>query len=236
MFTKDELKSDPFNHEGMNEKRVHTSEGMNGIQNQTSEGMNGLSEARMKVHIDIEIKEGRKQSFSLEEVSADMLLNEVIAFIKPIVVTESQQKESSSMSLYQSQEQPHYNSQDSVHSNAHTDTHKNDIHFQPQHGSHNLHNSPIIPQGDTLTIKERLELFLKAEYGNRWFRSLEVKQHYEQAYGSYINLSTVSTYCARMYRDGILERRGNRIQREYHLIRQRDRYATEASYPVRHTI
>lgn len=205
----------------------------------------------MKVHIDIEIKEGRKQSFSIEEVSADMILNEVIAFIKPIVVAESQQTESSSMSLHQSQEQPHYNyqdnsqnnlqnnPQDNSHISAHSNAHTSDIHFQPQYGSqnsHNLHNSQKPPHGDTLTIKERLELFLKAEYGNRWFRSLEVKQHYEQAYGTYINLSTVSTYCARMYRDGILERRGNRIQREYHLIRQRERYAAEASFPVRHTI
>src|SRR5665648_59024 len=175
--------------EGMNGKQHQTSEGMNGKQHQTSEGMNGLSEARMKVHIEIEIKAGKKQSFSLEEVSADMILNEVIAFIKPIVVAESQQIESSSIPVYKSQEQLHYNNQSNPQSNSQNNSKNSDIYFQPQYGSQTS------SQDDIPTIKERLELFLKAEYGNKWFGSLEIKQHYEQAYGSYINLSTVSTYC-----------------------------------------
>jgi hypothetical protein len=66
----------------------------------------------------------------------------------------------------------------------------------------------------TLTLKERLEMFLRFEYPRVWFSSLDVKRQYESVYGK-INLSTVSTYLARMYRDNILERRGNRTQREY---------------------
>lgn len=65
-----------------------------------------------------------------------------------------------------------------------------------------------------LTLKERLEMFLRFEYPRVWFSSIDVKRQYEHVYGN-INLSTVSTYLARMYRDDVLERRGNHNQREY---------------------
>ncbi len=68
-----------------------------------------------------------------------------------------------------------------------------------------------------LTLKERLEMFLRFEYPRIWFSSLDVKRQYETVYGK-INLSTVSTYLARMHRDNILERRGNRNQREYRFM------------------
>ncbi len=67
---------------------------------------------------------------------------------------------------------------------------------------------------EPLTLKERLEMFLRFEYPRIWFSSLDVKRQYESVYGK-ISLSTVSTYLARMYRDDILLRRGNRNQREY---------------------
>ena len=73
---------------------------------------------------------------------------------------------------------------------------------------------------ETLTVKERLRLFLRYEYPKVWFTSIEVKEHYERAFGN-IPLSTVSTYLARMYKEGILERRGNRAQREYRCIYER---------------
>ncbi|MBN2487488.1 MAG: hypothetical protein JXA98_00510 [Methanosarcinaceae archaeon] len=69
----------------------------------------------------------------------------------------------------------------------------------------------------TLTINERLELFLKYEYPRVWFTSQNVQQHYERVYGN-IKLSTVSTYLSRMYRRSLLDRRGNRTQREYKYI------------------
>lgn len=72
--------------------------------------------------------------------------------------------------------------------------------------------------GDTkLTINERLELFLKYEYPRVWFSSQDIQQHYEKIYGS-IKLSTVSTYLSRMFGKDLLERRGNRTQREYRYI------------------
>lgn len=83
-------------------------------------------------------------------------------------------------------------------------------------------SKPVIPpvsssgadDSNTLTLKERLEMFLRFEYPRVWFSSLDVKRQYESIYGS-ISLSTVSTYLARMYRDNVLERKGNRNQREY---------------------
>jgi len=72
---------------------------------------------------------------------------------------------------------------------------------------------------ESLTLKERLEMFLRFEYPRIWFTSLDVKMHYESVYGK-INLSTVSTYLARMHRDNILERKGNHNQREYRFIEQ----------------
>ncbi len=75
-----------------------------------------------------------------------------------------------------------------------------------------------LPQ-ESLTLKERLEMFLRFEYPSIWFTSLDVKRHYESVYGK-INLSTVSTYLARMHRDNILERKGNHNQREYRFMKQ----------------
>ena len=70
------------------------------------------------------------------------------------------------------------------------------------------------PLSAPLSVRERLESFLKYEYPHVWFTSTDVKTHYGRIYDQ-INLSTVSTYLARMYNRGLLERRGNRMQREY---------------------
>jgi hypothetical protein len=69
----------------------------------------------------------------------------------------------------------------------------------------------------SLTINERLELFLKYEYPRVWFSSQDVQHQYERIYGS-IKQSTVSTYLSRMYQKTLLERRGNRTQREYRYV------------------
>ncbi len=79
------------------------------------------------------------------------------------------------------------------------------------------YSSGIGEPGPELTLKERLEMFLRFEYPRTWFSSLDVKKRYENVYGE-IGLSTVSTYLARMYRDNMLEKRGNRNQREYRLL------------------
>jgi predicted transcriptional regulator len=68
---------------------------------------------------------------------------------------------------------------------------------------------------DKLTIKDRLKLFLKFEYHATWFGTIDVKDRYERQYGEEIKISTVSTYLSRLHNEGFLERRGNKVEREY---------------------
>lgn len=75
------------------------------------------------------------------------------------------------------------------------------------------------PAQDSLTLRARFEMFLKFECSQAWLTSLEAKRRYENVYGR-INLSTVSTYLARMYQEGLLERRGSRTHREYRMRAQ----------------
>ncbi|WP_440952657.1 hypothetical protein [Methanococcoides sp. FTZ1] len=87
----------------------------------------------------------------------------------------------------------------------------------PQFNNNN--SVPVVPLRDRvndskLTISERLELFLKYEHPREWSTSQQIQENYERVYGE-IKLSTVSTYLSRMYRKNLLERRGNRTQREY---------------------
>lgn len=87
---------------------------------------------------------------------------------------------------------------------------------------------------DKYTIKERLRLFLKFEFRGMWFTSLQVKDKYERQYGEEIKLSTVSTYLTRLYNEGFLERRGNRVEREYHVIdvNVEDKAVERAGQPI----
>jgi hypothetical protein len=70
---------------------------------------------------------------------------------------------------------------------------------------------------DSMTIKDRLKLFLKFEYRNAWFNTIDVKERYGQTYATEIKISTVSTYLSRLHNEGFLERRGNKIEREYRI-------------------
>jgi hypothetical protein len=90
---------------------------------------------------------------------------------------------------------------------------------------------------DKPTIKERLRLFLKFEFTGNWFNTVEVKSKYERQYGEEIKVSTVSTYLTRLYNEGFLERRGNRVEREYHLINvdAEDKVVERATQPIRAT-
>ncbi len=84
------------------------------------------------------------------------------------------------------------------------------------------------PLSAPLSVRERLESFLKYEYPHVWFTSSDVKTHYGRIYDQ-VNLSTVSTYLARMHNRGLLERRGNRMQREY---RVQDSEIPELTLPI----
>ena len=67
------------------------------------------------------------------------------------------------------------------------------------------------------TLMNRLELFIKYEFPDKWFTSQELKEKFETVADD-IKLSTVSTYLSRMNHDGLLERKGNRNYRQYRLI------------------
>ncbi len=71
------------------------------------------------------------------------------------------------------------------------------------------------------TLMDKLESFIRFEFSNTWFTTQELRERYETVADD-IKLSTVSTYLSRMNRDGLLERRGNRNNRQYRLIEKMD--------------
>ncbi|KUK44255.1 MAG: hypothetical protein WCY97_10125 [Methanothrix sp.] len=78
------------------------------------------------------------------------------------------------------------------------------------------------------TLRDRLEIFVREEFPDSWFSSNELRDRYETVSDD-IKLSTVSTYLSRMYYDGVLERRGNRNQRQYRLVTEE--FTSEVKYP-----
>ena len=69
------------------------------------------------------------------------------------------------------------------------------------------------------TLMDRLASFIKFEFSNTWFTTQELRERYETVADD-IKLSTVSTYLSRMNRDGLLDRRGNRNNRQYRLLEE----------------
>jgi hypothetical protein len=67
------------------------------------------------------------------------------------------------------------------------------------------------------TLMDRLERFIKFEFPSDWFTTQHLKDRYETVSDD-IKLSTVSTYLSRMNREGILERTGNRNNRQYRVV------------------
>lgn len=71
---------------------------------------------------------------------------------------------------------------------------------------------------NSLSIKEKLLWVIKNNFKYGWFRSTDVKEEYQRQFGETINPSTVSTYLARLYNKGFLDRRGDRANREYRVV------------------
>jgi hypothetical protein len=67
------------------------------------------------------------------------------------------------------------------------------------------------------TLMDRLESFIRHEFTNTWFTTQELRERYETVADD-IKLSTVSTYLSRMNHDGLLDKRGNRNNRQYRLM------------------
>ena len=77
--------------------------------------------------------------------------------------------------------------------------------------------APARDYGGAGTLMDRLESFIKFEFSNTWFTTQELRERYETVADD-IKLSTVSTYLSRMNRDGLLDKRGNRNNRQYRLM------------------
>jgi hypothetical protein len=70
---------------------------------------------------------------------------------------------------------------------------------------------------DNLTQIEKTFLLLKHNHEKGWVKSQNLKEEYEIMYGERIKLSSLSTYLARLYEKGSLERKGSRAQRVYRM-------------------
>lgn len=70
---------------------------------------------------------------------------------------------------------------------------------------------------DGLTQMEKVFLLLKHNHEKGWVKSQDLKEEYEIMYGERIKLSSLSTYLARLYEKGSLERKGSRAQRVYRM-------------------
>lgn len=83
-----------------------------------------------------------------------------------------------------------------------------------------LEGPPLYPERparpSTLTVMDTLQGLLETDFKHDWFTSQEVQHSFRQVHGP-ISLSTVSTYLARLYRAGALERNGNRRKWTYRL-------------------
>jgi hypothetical protein len=89
------------------------------------------------------------------------------------------------------------------------------------------HNAQYGEEGETLM--GRLEKFIRYEFPDAWFTSQELRDRYETLSDD-IKISTVSTYLSRMNRDGLLERKGNRNNRQYRLIQLMPELQQNSSY------
>ncbi|MCS4541283.1 MAG: hypothetical protein HY929_03000 [Euryarchaeota archaeon] len=68
-----------------------------------------------------------------------------------------------------------------------------------------------------LSQKDKLWLLTRNEHPDDWVISQGLKREYEAIFGEEIKLTAVSTYLARFFEEGKVERQGSRAQREYRL-------------------
>ena len=69
----------------------------------------------------------------------------------------------------------------------------------------------------SMTLMEQLMAMLRKQFAGAPFNSKDVMSAFQETYHSKAGLSTISTYLGRLYRDGYLEREGNRASLRYHL-------------------
>jgi|SRR5712692_2649785 len=69
----------------------------------------------------------------------------------------------------------------------------------------------------SMTMMEQLMVLLRKQFAGTPFNSKDVMSSFQETYHIKAGLSTISTYLGRLYRDGYLEREGNRVSLRYWL-------------------
>ncbi|MFW9921902.1 MAG: hypothetical protein ACFFDW_01290 [Candidatus Thorarchaeota archaeon] len=90
-------------------------------------------------------------------------------------------------------------------------------------GQNAFENSEDIPIEDALDLPvyERVKLLISTAYGmGSWFTTNDVCDSYQDIFGDQLKTSTGSTYLARLFEEGFLERSGSRNERRYKLKRE----------------
>lgn len=69
----------------------------------------------------------------------------------------------------------------------------------------------------SMTMMEQLMTLLRRQFSGSPFNSKDVMSAFQETYHVKAGLSTISTYLGRLYRDGYLDREGNRVSLKYRL-------------------
>ncbi|MCX8141951.1 MAG: hypothetical protein N3F04_04125 [Candidatus Nezhaarchaeota archaeon] len=71
------------------------------------------------------------------------------------------------------------------------------------------------------TLMEKFRHVIEENFGDgSWFSSKDVLDTYRRVHNESLKLSTVSTYLLRLYNSGFLERRGERKNRLYRVVKK----------------
>jgi len=72
-----------------------------------------------------------------------------------------------------------------------------------------------------LPVYERVKLLISTAFGmGSWFTTNELCESFQDIFGNQLKTTTASTYLARLYEEGFLERSGSRNERKYNLRRE----------------
>ncbi len=77
--------------------------------------------------------------------------------------------------------------------------------------------NPMVDGLDELSIMEKIKILIKNATPLLWFSSHDIQELYQHYFGK-VAPSTVSTYLARLVKNGNLERQGSRVNRRYKLV------------------
>ncbi|MHA1557193.1 MAG: hypothetical protein ACTSPM_09705, partial [Candidatus Heimdallarchaeota archaeon] len=89
--------------------------------------------------------------------------------------------------------------------------------------SNSLEDAVDIPIEDALDLPvyERVRLLISTAFGmGSWFTTNELCESFQDIFGHPLKITTASTYLARLFEEGFLERSGSRNERKYNLRRE----------------